>query len=405
MNERNRLWMKSVERNDRITFFILDCFQKELINNALKEQNQRMKMINVSIIRLVSVRIMKIKNMKNINEEEWEEEVMIVVAWQNFKLTENAAKMKNAANWMWREKAKEKEHLLSMKNLRSEEYLSILIMISDEISKDIAMQNIFILKEAIKIKERTESKNIDDKMKFIMWIKRLQNTIKERANIKNLLKIMINQKVQSIFWSQLLKHSFIFFQAFFDWEMLFKAKEAEKSDDVQMMIVKFKDFQMRKLKAMLYAMKCSMQRMLINDEIYIKTLINSKTEINVISETFVSETQLFMQWNYHLKMIEVSKAKAQFMKICENVKIDIKEAKTIILIFMIKDNKYSLILNRSYERWAYLSIKNTSEKICEMKMTDDNDKMISFKLILAENSFNHNIIEIFLERKKDSLNE
>jgi len=62
--------MKSVERNDRMTFFILDCFQKELINNALKEQNQRMKMINVSIIRLVSVRIMKIKNMKNINEEE-----------------------------------------------------------------------------------------------------------------------------------------------------------------------------------------------------------------------------------------------------------------------------------------------------------------------------------------------
>ncbi len=191
--------MKSVERNDRMTFFILDCFQKKLINNALKEQNQRMKMINVSIIRLVSVRIMKIKNMKNINEEEWEEEVMIVVAWQNFKLTENAAKMKNAANWMWREKAKEKEHLLSMKNLRSEEYLSILIMISDEISEDIAMQNIFILKEAIKMKERTESKNIDDKMKFIMWIKRLQNTIKERANIKNLLKIMINQKVQSIF--------------------------------------------------------------------------------------------------------------------------------------------------------------------------------------------------------------
>jgi len=41
-------------------------------------------------------------------------------------------------------------------------------MISDEISEDIAMQNIFILKEAIKMKERTESKNIDDKMKFIM---------------------------------------------------------------------------------------------------------------------------------------------------------------------------------------------------------------------------------------------
>jgi hypothetical protein len=62
-----------------------------------------------------------------------------------------------------------------------------------------------------------------------------------------------------------------------------------------MTAVKFEDSQAEKLKVMLYAMKCSMQRAQINDKIYIKTLINNDVKINVMFETFVSETQLFMQ--------------------------------------------------------------------------------------------------------------
>jgi hypothetical protein len=61
-----------------------------------------------------------------------------------------------------------------------------------------------------------------------------------------------------------------------------------------MTAVKFEDFQAEKSKAMLYAMRCSMQRVQINDEIYIKTLIDNDVEINVMSETLVSETQLLM---------------------------------------------------------------------------------------------------------------
>jgi hypothetical protein len=63
---------------------------------------------------------------------------------------------------------------------------------------------------------------------------------------------------------------------------------------MQTTAVKFEDFLTEKLNAMLYAIKCSMQRVLINDEIYVKTLFNNDVEINVISENLVARAQLFM---------------------------------------------------------------------------------------------------------------
>jgi len=61
--------MKSTERNNRLTFFILNRAQKELIDNALKKQNQQMRAENVNVIKLVSVRAMNIKKVKNMNKE------------------------------------------------------------------------------------------------------------------------------------------------------------------------------------------------------------------------------------------------------------------------------------------------------------------------------------------------
>jgi hypothetical protein len=49
-------------------------------------------------------------------------------------------------------------------------------------------------------------------------------------------------------------------------------------------------------------------------------------------------------------MIEVSEAKAQFIKVCKNVKIDIDETKTMISIFVIKSKEYSFILSRLFEQ-------------------------------------------------------
>ncbi len=81
VNETNRLWMRLVEKDDRLTSFTLSHSQKELIDNALKKQNQQMRAEHVDIIRLTSVRAMITKKAENTDEKQkWDEEVMIVTA-------------------------------------------------------------------------------------------------------------------------------------------------------------------------------------------------------------------------------------------------------------------------------------------------------------------------------------
>jgi len=145
--------------------------------------------------------------------------------------------------------------------------------------------------------------------------------------------------------------------------------------------------------------------MLMSDEIYVKTLLDSDAEINVMSETLVARAQLSMQRDIHLDMIEVNEAKTNIIECCDDVKIDIDEAKSKISIFVIESNEYTLILSRSYERKTHLYINNTSKKTCEMTVTDDDERMMFFKLILTYNSINQDVLKIFLEKVKHSLNE
>jgi len=107
-----------------------------------------------------------------------------------------------------------------------------------------------------------------------------------------------------------------------------------------------------------------------------------------MSETFVARAQLFKQRDIQLDMIEVSKAKTNIIECCDNVKIDIDEAKSVISIFVIESDEYTLILSRSYEQKTRLCINNTSKETCEMIVIDDDERMMFFKLILAHNFVN-----------------
>ncbi len=143
----------------------------------------------------------------------------------------------------------------------------------------------------------------------------------------------------------------------------------------------------------------------MSDEIYVKTLLDSDAEINVMSETLVARAQLSMRRDIHLNMIEVSEAKTNIIECCNDVKIDIDEAKSVISIFVIQSDEYILILSRSYERKTCLYINNTSKETCEMTVIDDDERMMFFKLILTHNSVNRDVLKIFLEKAKNSLNE
>ncbi len=71
--------MRLIEKDDRLTSFTLNHSQKKLINNALKKQNQQMKIKHVDVIKLTSVKAMIMKKAENTDEKQkWNEEVMII---------------------------------------------------------------------------------------------------------------------------------------------------------------------------------------------------------------------------------------------------------------------------------------------------------------------------------------
>ena len=143
----------------------------------------------------------------------------------------------------------------------------------------------------------------------------------------------------------------------------------------------------------------------MSDEIYIKILLDNDVEINVMSKTLVTKVQLFMQRDIHLNMIEVSEAKTNIIECCNDVKINIDKAKSMISIFVIKSDEYTLILSRLYEWKIHLYINNTLKETCKMTITDNDERMMFFKLILTHNSDNQDVSKIFLKKAKNILNE
>ncbi len=143
----------------------------------------------------------------------------------------------------------------------------------------------------------------------------------------------------------------------------------------------------------------------MSDEIYIKILLDNDAEINVMSKTLVTKVQLFMQRDIHLNMIEVSEANTNIIECCNDVKINIDKAKSMISIFVIKSDEYTLILSRLYEWKIHLYINNTLKETCKMTITDNDERMMFFKLILTHNSDNQDVSKIFLKKAKNFLNE
>ncbi len=404
--------MRLAERDDRLTFFILSHSQKKLIDNALKKQDQQMRAEHVDVIKLTSVRATITKKAENTDEKQkWDEEVMIVTAWHDYKSDENVTKtvtqQRTSSNWTWRKKVRKEEHLSSMKNLHSEEYLLILkSFLKKWTSKNVIMQNAAVFERMIKTMKKSTRKNSNDsKIKSDNRNKRTQNIVKKCIDTEDVMHIIANQKMQDVSIEQMLTHSSILLRALYTQVKQHKKKKTEKTDDVQVTAVKFEDSSLEKLNMILYAVTCSRTWVLMSDEIYVKTLLDSDAEINVMSETLVARAQLSMRRDIHLNMIEVSEAKTNIIECCNDVKIDIDEAKSVISIFVIQSDEYILILSRSYERKTCLYINNTSKETCEMTVIDDDERMMFFKLILTHNSVNRDVLKIFLEKAKNSLNE
>ena len=104
-------------------------------------------------------------------------------------------------------------------------------------------------------------------------------------------------------------------------------------------------------------------------------------------------------------MQETTDARTRFVKVYENVKIDVSDVKIMIFFFIISENEYFLILERSYERKVCLCSRNLIDETCMMKIIDDSGLKMKFAVTLAEHFSNKDVLNIFFTLTKDSLNE
>ena len=104
-------------------------------------------------------------------------------------------------------------------------------------------------------------------------------------------------------------------------------------------------------------------------------------------------------------MQEITDVRTRFVKVYENVKINVNDVKIMIFFFVISENEYSLILKRSYERKVCLCSRNLINETCIMKIINDSDLKMKFAIILAEHFLNKDVLNIFFTLTKDSLNE
>ncbi len=87
-----------------------------------------------------------------------------------------------------------------MKNLRSEEYLSISKMFLKKwTSKNVIMQNAAVLERMIKTTKKSTRKNSDDsKIKSDNQNKRTQNIVEKCIDTEDVMHIIMNQKMQDV---------------------------------------------------------------------------------------------------------------------------------------------------------------------------------------------------------------
>ncbi len=87
-----------------------------------------------------------------------------------------------------------------MKNLHSEEYLSISRMFLKKwTNENMIMQNAAAFKKTIKTMKKLMKKNSDDsKIKSDNWDKRTQNIVKKCINTEDVMHIIANQKMQDV---------------------------------------------------------------------------------------------------------------------------------------------------------------------------------------------------------------
>ena len=95
----------------------------------------------------------------------------------------------------------------------------------------------------------------------------------------------------------------------------------------------------------------------IKSEIRYIVLIDTDVKINVMIEKMIIKKNLTMRSRFHMNFVSHINHTKNFLKICENVKINIKKFRNRHHIFVMNEANYVLILNQSFMKKNKTSIQ------------------------------------------------
>ena len=97
-----------------------------------------------------------------------------------------------------------------------------------------------------------------------------------------------------------------------------------------------------------YIRRCLLNRELIINNIKIKAMFNSETEVNCMFKRLTNAIQLSIHQNINITMINVTDERARFFDICEIVLISMNNIIISISLFVVKRSNHNLFLKDSF---------------------------------------------------------
>ena len=98
----------------------------------------------------------------------------------------------------------------------------------------------------------------------------------------------------------------------------------------------------------MYAAECLKLSIKIENEFF-NILYDTDAEINVIIKTVVNAVKLSIWFNSTMNLTVYNDRNYLFVKVCLNVKVDCREVKCYISVFIVKKAVYNLLLKRFYQ--------------------------------------------------------
>ena len=343
---------------------------------------------------IVEVRVVKQKHDSNVRKTFWK-----------FALKRFAKMLKN--------KIAKKENLSKAKNIRSRNYLDvvdfvqsmsnnnsiIIVSLLNVLMQDVNTRQIFTSRVAkfqvfkhIKEKQKTrDNQKIRDKSQ------RMSQIVREMSNAKSVTQSILHIKMKIKFLNLLRLCSKInktFFRIMNDNEATtIKATTSKTTQSINVSSIcnditkamHMNDLIVRisSLKAMC-VVACSKTFVSI-ENVKVKTLFDNEVEINCINKRLVDEANLFIRHETIMSMIATTNDNVKFVKVCDDLKVRLREVIIITSIFVILKSNHDLILERFFERVARMSSTNMNDESLKLVMHFDDEFTRVFFLVVSIN--------------------